>query len=182
VSPPYGIGSLGIIVGNDTEKIAFGNETDFAGMPLSSINTLKYWVFEGSDPPLVNIPPNITIEVNPHLGPITFTSLVYVPNESVSPSAPAARIPNTWQQYDASAAGSKWYATGSAGTATGCDISNPCSFSVLKAAMPNAEISFSLGFAKGRDNPFIGSVDGLQVNNVVYDFEPLGVFKTAPTS
>jgi hypothetical protein len=36
-------------------------------------------------------------------------------------------------------------------------------------------IIYSLGISKGRDTPFIGAVDGLQVNKTVYDFEPLGV-------
>jgi hypothetical protein len=178
--PPYGIGSLGIIVGNATEKIAFGNETDFAGVPLSALNTLKYWVFTGADSMTGISLPLISIEVNPHLGPITYTSVNYMPENSVSPSAPATRIPNIWQQYDATATGNKWYATGAAGAATGCTQATPCSFTALKAAMPNAEISYSLGFSKGRDTPFIGALDGLQVNNTVYDFEPLGVFRRNP--
>jgi hypothetical protein len=35
--------------------------------------------------------------------------------------------------------------------------------------------------SKGRDNAFRGAVDALRVNNVQYDFEPLGVIRgTAP--
>jgi len=180
VPPPYGIGSLQIIVGSGTEKIAFGNETDFAGHPISGLKTLKYWVFTGMDSMAGISLPNITIEANPKLGSVTYTSLVYVPDTSAFPSAPASRIPNIWQQYDASATGNKWYATGAAGSLSGCTISTPCSFSALKAAMPNAVITYSLGFSKGRDTPFIGAVDGLQVNNTVYDFEPNGVLKRTP--
>jgi hypothetical protein len=142
VPPPYGVGSLGIIVGSGTERIQFGNETDFAGVPLNSITTLKYWIF------------------------------------ATSPSAPSSRLPSTWQQYDASAAGSKWYATNAAtAAATGCTQTTPCSFSTLKAQLPNAVITLSLGINKGRDNPFVGAVDGVQVNNALYDFEPSGVRK-----
>jgi hypothetical protein len=175
--PPYGIGSLGIIVGSSTEKIAFGNETDFAGIPLSRIKTLKYWMFTGTDSLKgINLP-IISIEVNPHLGAATHTSLNYKPDDSVSPSAPAVRAANVWQQYDAGAAGSKWYATGGVG---GCTQSAPCSFTALKTSLPHAVISFSLGFSTGKDSPFVGALDGLQVNDTVYDFEPLGVFRTTP--
>ncbi|WP_329247778.1 hypothetical protein OG417_54140 [Actinoallomurus sp. NBC_01490] len=119
--------------------------------------------------------PIISIEANPKVGAITYTSLSYMPESSTSPSAPAVRVPNVWQQYDATAAGNRWYATGSAGTAIGCTQATPCSFADLKSRIPNAVVSLSLGISKGRDTPFIGAVDGLQVNNVVYDFEQNGV-------
>jgi hypothetical protein len=175
VPPPYGIGSLGIIVGSGNEKIAFGNETRFANLPLRKITTLRYWMYAGHDSLTGISLPTISIEANPMLGAINFTSLNYLPDASVSPSAPATRIPNVWQRYDAAAAGNKWFATGAAGTTIGCTLATPCSFDVLKSRLPNAFVSFSLGISKGRDTPFVGAVDGLQVNKVVYDFEPNGV-------
>jgi hypothetical protein len=180
VPPPYGIGSLGIIVGSGAEKIAFGNETKFANLPLRDIKVLKYWIYAGHDSLSGISLPIISIEANPMVGAITFTSLNYLPDSSVSPSAPAVRLPNVWQQYDATAAGNKWFATGAAGTAIGCTLATPCTFDVLKAQLPNAFVSFSLGFSKGRDTPFVGAVDGLQVNKVVYDFEQKGVRKVKP--
>jgi hypothetical protein len=173
--PPYGHGSLGIIVGSGAEKIAWGNEKIFAGTRLSSIKTLKYWVFAGMDSLTGVSLPNITIEADPNVGPADYTSLVYLPDTSTSPSAPATREVNQWQQYDASADGSRWYATGATGGAITCTQASPCSFTELKAKMPDAVISLSLGISKGRDNPFIGAVDGLQVNHTVYDFEFRGV-------
>ncbi|PZG16203.1 hypothetical protein [Nonomuraea aridisoli] len=174
-APPYGQGSLGIIVGSGNDKIAFGNETIFAGDRLSSIRTLRYWVFAGVDSLAGVSLPNITIEADPNVGTADYTSLVYLPDSSTSPSAPATRTPNVWQQYDASTTGSRWYATGATGTAIGCTQATPCSFADLKTRLPNAVVSLSLGFSKGRDNPFVGAVDGLQVNNTVYDFEFSGV-------
>lgn len=180
VPPPYGIGSLGIIVGTAAEKIAFGNETEFARLRLRDINILKYWIYAGHDSLAGISLPIISIEANPMVGAITFTSLNYLPDASVSPSAPAVRLPNIWQQYDATAAGNKWFATGAAGTTIGCTLGTPCSFADLKTRLPNAFVSFSLGFSKGRDTPFVGAVDGLQVNKVVYDFEQKGVRKVKP--
>ncbi|MFG1694722.1 hypothetical protein [Nonomuraea sp. NPDC049309] len=173
--PPYGHGSLGIIVGSGADKIAWGNEKIFAGKRLSSIKTLKYWVFAGMDSLTGVSLPNITIEVDPNVGPADYTSLVYLPDTSTSPSAPTTREVNRWQQYDASADGSKWYATGATGGAITCTQATPCSFTELKNKLPDAVISLSLGISKGRDNPFIGAVDGLQVNRTVYDFEFRGV-------
>ncbi|WP_344884688.1 hypothetical protein [Nonomuraea antimicrobica] len=174
-APPYGQGSLGVIVGSGNDKIAFGNETIFADDRLSSIGTLRYWVFAGVDSLAGVSLPTITIEADPNVGTAEYTSLVYVPDSSTSPSAPATRTPNVWQQYDASATGSRWYATGATGPAIGCTQATPCSFADLKTRLPNAVVSLSLGFSKGRDNPFVGAVDGLQVNNRVFDFEFSGV-------
>jgi hypothetical protein len=179
VPPPYGIGSLEFIVGS-TDKINYGNETDFAGMRVSDLTTLKFWVYTGADS-ISGVSPAVDMEVDPRLvvngTTLNYASLVYLPTGSAAPSAPATPRPNVWQQYDATAAGSKWYATGATGVAISCPVWQPCSFSELKARLPDAVISYPLGFTKGRDSAFVGSVDGLQVNNVVYDFEPLGVYK-----
>lgn len=180
VPPPYGNGSLGIIVGTGADKIAYGNETDFANLPIRNINTLKYWIYAGEDSLTGISLPIISIEADPKLGAITYTSLNYMPESSTSPSAPAVRVPNIWQQYNATATGNQWYATGAAGTTIGCTQATPCSFAVLKSRIPNAVVSLSLGFSKGRDTPFIGAVDGLQVNNNVYDFEQDGVRQSPP--
>ncbi|GGO15241.1 hypothetical protein GCM10010116_30580 [Microbispora rosea subsp. aerata] len=176
--PPFGIGSLGLIVGGDTDHIQFGNETDFAGTRLADINTLRYWIFTGVDVdvfPSINRP-NLSLEIDPNR-PETgdYSSLVYLPNSSTAPSAPSTPFPNIWQQYDASAAGSQWYLT-QPGTLTTCTQANPCSFAELKALLPDAVITYSVAINKGsNDGPFHGAVDGLQINNFTYDFEPQGV-------
>ncbi|GAA1282797.1 hypothetical protein Psi02_31360 [Planotetraspora silvatica] len=177
--PPYGLGSLGLIVGSSADHIQFGNETDFAGVRLADINVLKYWIFTGVDAdvfPTINRP-TLNMEVDPNVGAVDYTSLVYVGNTSVSPSAPSTPAPNVWQQYDAGAAGSKWFMT-NPGVLTSCRQTNPCSFAELKALLPDAVITYSLSINKGpNDGPFVGAVDGLQVNGSLYDFEPLGVRK-----
>jgi hypothetical protein len=61
---------------------------------------------------------------------------VYLPDESNAPSAPASALPNIWQQYDAGASGSAWYATDQqVANEIGCTHGNPCSFAVLKAQL-----------------------------------------------
>jgi hypothetical protein len=180
--PPYGIGSLGLAVNDaptgapesDGEKASFGNETDFAGLDVSAITALSVSVFataEGSDDPAEVSMPNIAIEVDPDVSngptPVNYTSLVYLP--------PQPSETNRWQSYDATAVGA-WFASGTAGTVTGCTGIDPCSFADLSDALgPDAEITLSVAIAKGRDGTFVGAVDGLRVNDTVYDFEPLGV-------
>lgn len=173
-SPPHGDGSLGIIV-DAGEKIAFGNETTFAGRRLASINTLRYWVFAGTDDINSVVLPNITLEVDPNVGTSDYTSLVYLPDQSTSPSAPITPMANVWQRYDASTTGSQWFATGTTGTTIECTLADPCTFQELKQKLPDAVISYSLGISKGRDTAFVGAVDGLRVNRLVYDFEKSGV-------
>ncbi|MFI6509890.1 hypothetical protein ACIBCT_19990 [Streptosporangium sp. NPDC050855] len=177
VPPPYGSGSIGIIVDDEPDEIAFGNETDFAELPVGDITTLSYWVFAGTDSMADVSLPSLTIEADPNVGTTDVTKLIYLPEASTAPSAPATPTVNTWQQYDAGAAGSAWYATGATGTLIGCTQATPCTFDELKARLPDAVITFSLGFAS-TDGPFIGAIDGLQVNNTVYDFEFLGTRKT----
>ena len=44
----------------------------------------------------------------------------------------------------------------------------------MKAFYPNASL-LTVQLTKGRDYAFSGAVDALQLNDTVYDFEPLGV-------
>ncbi|WP_326823060.1 hypothetical protein [Streptosporangium sp. NBC_01756] len=168
---------MGIIVGDSPDKITFGNETDFAELSISDLITLKYWAFAGTKSPGEVSVPGLNIEVDPNVGSADYATLIYLPGTSTSPSAPDPRLPNAWQQYDASAVGSKWYATGATGILINCTLASPCSFDQLKAALPDAVITLSLGFRM--DTAFIGAIDGLQVNNTIYDFGPLGARKTA---
>ncbi|WP_239514588.1 hypothetical protein [Streptosporangium sp. 'caverna'] len=168
---------MGIIVGDSPDKITFGNETDFAELSISDLTTLKYWAFAGTNSPDEVSVPRLSIEVDPNVGSASYATLIYLPDTSVSPSAPSPRLPNTWQQYDTSAAGNQWYATGATGVLINCTLASPCSFDDLKTAMPNAVITLSLGFSM--DTAFIGAIDGLQVNNTIYDFGPLGARKIA---
>lgn len=190
-APLCGKGSLAVEVAGphtgepvtDAEKLAFGSETIFANTPIASITALKYAVFVGMDVGTVTSLPGIAIEINSPSGPvISYSSLVYLPNSSTPPSAPAINPAyGSWQTYDATAMGSQWFATGAGGTATGCTLAAPCSWTALQAALPNAVVSYSLGFSKGRDDAFRGALDCLRVNKFVYDFEATRIIRrTAP--
>ena len=186
--PPAGEGSLGLLVHatgfptEEKEKIAFGNQTDFAGLRLSDLSSLSYWAFADMDPTGppgggVGVEfPNVTLEIDPDLPGVDYTSMVF------RPGAIAAADVGRWKRFDAVDDGNAlWGLTGAAGTATGCTLSSPCTLDALRAALgPDAQVTYSLGFSKGRDDDFRGAVDALEVNGTLHDFEPLGVRVTTP--
>lgn len=183
--PPYGRGSLGIEVSGSTaavpalnEKVDFGNEVDFFSKPVSGLTEVGFHVFQtgenvtyGGGAPNM---PNIRFEIDPNLAApnagINYSTLVWVPD--------AAPVTNRWTDYlDATKTGT-WYLTGPAGPATSCEQSDLCDFDTVKAALqdggdPATILTAAVG--KGRDFMWIGAVDGLRVNETIYDFERWGV-------
>jgi hypothetical protein len=176
VKPPFGDGSLSLIVGSGTEKAAYGNEVDFAGDRVADLTKVGFSVFTTGENAAAGNPnmPSITFEIDPNLTttPSNFSSLVFVPAEN----SPA----NQWSGYiDATTTG-KWGLTGAAGTATGCPLSGGlCTFAQIKAALDDGgDVATILTAAvgKGRDFAWQGAVDGLTINDDVFDFEESGVF------
>jgi hypothetical protein len=181
-APPLGVGSLGIQVSDNAtsqspaaEKVAFGNEVDFYGDPVSGLSRVGFRVFqtqENADISPSNMP-NITLEIDPNVGTSNYTSMVWLPDP--------APVTNRWTGFLNAATTGQWYFTGSAGTVTGCNQTTTCSFSAAKSALVTfnngsgpATID-SIAVAKGRDNEWVGAVDGLRINSKVYNFEPYGV-------
>lgn len=191
-TPPFGVGSLGLQTSNagttsadPAEKVSFGNQVDFAGQPVLGLTQVGFRAFQTGEnngtqanPTPTNVP-NITFEIDPNLtaDPTNFSSMVW------NPATPLAS--NQWSGYlDATTTGD-WFLTGNAGTATNCTLNNRCTFAQLKAALDDGGASgapqiLTAAVVKGRDFTYSGAVDGLRINNVVYDFEPFGVVERAP--
>ena len=173
-APPYGIGSLGIRVAAGN-KSAFGNQVDFIGDELGAITTVKYWIYTTGENNGQNVDnlPSAAFEIDPSgpaSDPPNFSTLVFVATGAGS---------NTWTLIDASTA-ERWFLTGAAGTNTGCTQANMCTLTEVNTALPDATI-LTVQITKGTDAfNFSGAVDGLQINDVVYDFEPFGVSQTTP--
>jgi hypothetical protein len=178
-APPAGIGSLGMRVGATSDKATFGNQVDFGGQELSTIDTLSYYAFSPSG----GVSPALQFELNPNLQALpttTFTTLSFEP-----PGIPAS----TWTQIDPIAgtpAGGGWGMSGAAGTTTGCTLTTPCTWEAVQTALDDSDdnpavISFSVQFSLGSGaQPVSTAVDALQINDDVYDFEPFGVSVVAP--
>jgi hypothetical protein len=168
-TPPLGKGSLELLVGNGTEKAAYGNEVDFIGTPLASITDASFGVYTTGENRAISPAnlPSLAFEVDPS-GPGSADA----PNFSTLVSLPSDAPANKWSTQDAAAG--QWFYTGAAGTASGCNQTTPCTFDAAKAAFPNATL-FSVQITKGRDNAWQGAVDVLRINAQVFDFEASGV-------
>ncbi len=181
--PPYGRGSLGIEVADDStsltppsEKVDFGNEVDFYGDPVLGLNQVGFHVFQTNENVSYGGPrnlPGIKFEIDPNLtaAPATsYSTMVWVPGPSP--------VTNRWSPYlDATTTGD-WYLTGNAGNVTGCNQTTMCTFQQLKTALNDGgeqPTIYTVAVSKGRDHMWIGAVDGLRINNAVYDFEAHGV-------
>ncbi|MGH2965693.1 MAG: hypothetical protein ACRDMH_09985 [Solirubrobacterales bacterium] len=181
-SPPHGVGSLGIQVSDNAnsgattpEKVAFGNEVDFYGDPVSGLSQVGFRVFQTQENADINPRnmPNISLEIDPNVGTSNYTSMVWVPD--------AAPVTNKWTGFLNATTTGDWYFTGAAGTVTGCNQTTMCSFSAAQSALVTfnnasgpATID-TIAVAKGRDNTWAGAVDNLRINSQVFDFEPYGV-------
>jgi hypothetical protein len=185
--PPFGTGSLGLQVSDNAmsggipqEKVSFGNEVDFFGDQVANLTAVGYRVFQTSENAAISPSnlPNITLEIDPNVGTSNYTSMVWVPD----PIPVAQR--DRWSTFQSAVHQGQWYFTGSAGTITGCNQTTMCSFSAAKAALvanqngDGPATIYTVAIAKGRDNAWVGAVDGLRINGTRYDFEAYGVNDT----
>jgi hypothetical protein len=186
--PPFGTGSLGIEVadaattltsGGAAEKVDFGNEVDFFGDPVLALNQVGFHVFQTGE----NVGyggsrnmPVIRFEIdanlaNPLCAADNYTTMVWVPGP--------APVINRWSGYIDATTNGNWYFTGNEGmVCTPCNQGLVCNFMQAMAALndgPPAPIFYSVAVGKGRDNIWVGAVDGLRLNDKVYDFEFTGV-------
>jgi hypothetical protein len=181
IHPPYGVGSLGIQTAGATDKAAFGNQVGFFGESLADLNAVGYSVFTTGEnnAGAGNNMPSITFEIDPNIEGVAgdYTSLVFAPNESAA---------NTWSEIDATADanGKVWGLSGRVGDATECDIDlERCTWTEVKNLLAGASDAdpatiMTVQITKGRDFAFSGAVDGLWINDDVFDFEPTGVVTT----
>lgn len=179
--PPFGKGSLGIAVADSStslappsEKAAFGNEVDFFGDPVLAITDIGFHVFQTGE----NVSyggsrnlPNIALEIDANLNALpadNYTSMVWAPGPR-----PAASL-NQWSGYIDATTDGNWYFTGAEAAATGCTQALNCTFAQAMTALNDggdAPVIYTFAVAKGRDNIWVGAVDGLRLNDKVYDFE-----------
>ena len=180
--PAIGDGALNLSVRDGSEKVAWGNETDFVGDGFDTVSQVGFRVYTTGENTkaggaVANMP-GIVFEVDPNIAGngSGYSSLVFMPENTTS---------NQWSGYiDATTTG-LWGGTGGAFTGKKCDINGSrCTFAELQAHLNDndgepAKI-MSVAIGKGRDYFWSGAVDGLRINDTVFDFEELGVFTTAP--
>jgi hypothetical protein len=190
-TPPLGTGSLNLLVGSPDQKVAFGNEnvTDAAaitGGTFDNVTKVGYHVYttgENNARATANVP-TITFEVDPNMEsvdatlakPADYTSLVFTPESNSTM--------NQWSGYiDATTTG-KWGMTGGTFHLRECGNDGArCTFAQLQTYLNDGGAApkiISIAVGKGKDYAFQGAVDGLRINDTVFDFESAGVFATTP--
>jgi hypothetical protein len=180
--PALGDGALNLTVRDGTEKVAYGNETDFAGDDFSAVDAVGFRVYttgENNAKAPAGTPnmPGIIFEIDPNVDGKTtnYSSAVFMPDASAS---------NAWSPYIDATTSGHWGLTGSQFAGTTCDINGArCTFAQLMTYLgdggdPPRILSVAVG--KGRDYFWSGAVDGLRVGDAVIDFEERGVIVSAP--
>lgn len=189
--PPFGKGSLGLEVSvypgaavppgeSKQEKVDFGNEVDFFGDPVLALSQVGFHVFQTGENVARGGPtnmPNIRFEIDPNLNAcpaVDYTTMVWVPD-----GVPAASI-NQWSSYIDATTDGYWYFTNACvAAATTCTQAGTCTtLAQAKTALNDGGTPptiYSVLVGKGRDNMWIGAVDGLRLNSTIYDFEEDGV-------
>jgi hypothetical protein len=181
LEPPYGDGSLNLTVGAGTDKVAFGDDVDsVAGGLLHNVKQVGYHVFTtGENSEVGPNMPSIIFEIDPNSDDkpaANYASLVYVPA--------ANSASNEWSDYiDATKTGT-WGLSGGTWNNTTCSLNTAsCTWDEVQAYLDQSgdpATILSVMVSKGRDHAWSGAVDGLRVNDTVFDFERDGVFTTTP--
>jgi len=163
--------NFNVPTGNDA--VMWGNEADFAGKPVD-LDAVKYDVFQtGENNAIAGNMPSIKFEMNPGVTGVTYTTLVYSPDNSA---------PNTWTKIDAKAdTGKHWGFTGTyfnTGTDR-CGINGSrCTLAEALAVLGDGAKLISAGVGKGRDNAWHGAIRSLTIGSTTYTFTAGGVLAT----
>jgi len=174
--PPFGTGSLGLTVsGPNTEKVVFGNEIDFFSTPFN-VTAVGFSVFNVPENVTAgaNNMPGIAFEIDPNVTGFdtNYSTLVFQPNPT---------LPVGWSDFiDATSDTSGlWGLTGAAFAANKCSINAAkCTWTELQALLNDDATPptlFTVAIQKGTDVAWNGAVDGLRINNTIYNFEEYGV-------
>jgi hypothetical protein len=171
---PLGDGALNLHTASAADKVAFGNEVDFAGGNVKDLGTVGFSVYTtGENNALGNNMPSIIFEIDPNVTAVTsnYSSLVYVPANGTA---------NEWTTFNATTDAAKhWGLTGTAFNGTACSINGArCTWTemldYLNDGTEDAKL-LTATLSKGRDYAFSGAVDALKFAGKTYNFEAEGV-------
>jgi len=171
---PLGDGALSLHTASAADKVAFGNEVDFAGLIVKDLGTVGFSVYTtGENNALGNNMPAIVFEIDPNVSAVAsnYSSLVYVPANGAA---------NQWTTFNATADDAKhWGLTGGAFNATACSINGPrCTWAEMLTYLNDGDEDakvLTATVSKGRDYAFSGAVDALKFGGKTYNFEAAGV-------
>ena len=187
-STPVGKGSLNLLVGgntktetNELQKVAYGNEIDFAGTPLSSMTAVGFNVYTtGEDITAGNGTPNmpgIAFEIDPN---VTGKLALLVPGLHAEQHG-GQHVERLHRRHQGRHRPLGPHRLGVRRNEVRHQR-HPMHWDELQTYLAEnnngtpAKITYSVGVTKGRDFSWQGAVDGLRINGTVFDFEETGVF------
>jgi hypothetical protein len=165
-TPLLGAGSAQLAVSTPNQGYVLGYR-GYAGLKLADLTTLSYstYVTSGNNTVAPSVQINIVSDVANYTG--YQGRLVYEPymNGTVTDG--------TWQSHTASEG--KWWFSRPASFGNTCGQAAPCTFDEILVAYPNAGVNPNdplIGFKAGSSwTSFVGNVDNVKINDMVYDFE-----------
>jgi hypothetical protein len=170
--PPFGTGSLNLTVGDGDEKVSFGNEVDFFNVPLGAPSAIGFHVYNVGENLSGIVPmPSIAFEIDPNVDGFdtNYSTLTFFPEVSEL----------GWSEYIDATTSGLWGLTGSAFAGEPCWIDGVlCTWADLVDLLGDggeAPTLFTVAITKGRDSAWHGAIDGLRLNDTIYDFEEYGV-------
>jgi hypothetical protein len=180
-TPPIGTGSVHLTK-TTTDKYGIAT-TQFQGTALNEINTLQYSTYRASGTSAQVPSLGFDIDSDTTDGDTSYQGrLTYEPYFTHTVDT---GVWQTWNTQDNAGTGNWWFshATLSGGAASVCVQANPCTWSELTGAYPNAAMLSSGQFilrTNGADGEvFDGNVDNLIIgianNTTTFDFDPESV-------
>lgn len=170
---PPGLGSGSLELKTNATVEAKADYFTFAhkGTPLAAVTDLAYWTYQpAGNPPIAAPSYQLQLDLNGDAEG-GFTTMVFEPywNVEQGPIPPA-----TWKQWDVDAGlfwSSRTFAEGTCAVVAGAGGPPLYTLAQLQAACPNA-IVLGIGVNVGTYNPgWTVATDGVQFNDVIYDFE-----------
>lgn len=171
----YGNGSAKLVV-NSTGGVILA-KADYLGLRLDEITDLKYSTYRTSGGEALAVALQLNFDSDLTDANDSWQGrLVYEPYHTQTVSADLWQTWDTLNDAAGTASGNWWFSNGTLATNSGCSMATPCTWQEIKTAFPNGGVHNTLGAVNlkaggGWTGGFDGNVDGLIINEDVYDFE-----------
>lgn len=171
-TPPIGAGSANLTVPNGAGGVVVAVAA-FQGTPLADMTTLEYSTYRASGGPALAIALQFNIDVDLMDAATNFQGrIVFEPYYSETVTT------GEWQTWDTLVQGMWWFTRAPQNSV--CSMADPCTWTEVLTAFPNAGIHADLGAVylkagSGWSTGFDGNVDALTVGvngiDTTYNFE-----------
>gem|GEM_PF-1825140 len=198
-SPPLGVGSLRLSVGENGNDAAQARNTSYSGTLLSNLTTLSYSTYTSNDgtapttgDQTIYMILNVDYDGNGTQDDLLFFEPEYQNGYTGAVPTQPNNALNTWQSWNA-LTGGWWSQNNTAGAGPGANV-KPLSAiiaantgaKIVNASNGAGGVRLVAGFGEGAWDNFVGNVDNLQVgvsgDVTTFDFEPASVSSSSSSS